>query len=136
MYKIEKQPYGYKLTFSGFIQSSEMQAWVKDVKTVLGGHNSSEFGVFVDMRELKPLPEDSKKIMVEGQSLFKQKGMARSVVILNTPIVAMQFQRLARESGIYQWERYLDSQSVKNYQKVGEDWIVRNIDPDKILQLI
>jgi hypothetical protein len=131
MYKIEKQPYGYKLTFSGFIQVDEMKAWVNDTKTALSGQQVKDFGVFVDMRNLKPLPEDAKAAMVAGQMLFQMKGMARSVVILNTPIIAMQFQRLAKESGIYKWERYLDVQTVKDYEKVGINWIVKSIDPDK-----
>jgi hypothetical protein len=131
MYKIEKQPYGYKLTFSGLIKVDEMKAWAKEATTILKAQPTKDFGVFVDMRELKPLLDDAKAAMVEGQVAFKQKGMQRSVVILSTPVIAMQFQRLAKESGIYQWERYLDSQTVKNYEKVGEDWITKGIDPDK-----
>jgi hypothetical protein len=131
MYKIEKQNYGYKLTFSGQIQKAEMKTWVQEAKNVLSGQQVKEFGVFVDMRELKPLDPDTSAAMVEGQVAFKEKGMVRSVVILSNPIIAMQFRRLGKESGIYQWERYLDSQSTKDFEKVGEDWITKGVDPDK-----
>jgi hypothetical protein len=131
MYKIEKKTYGYQLTFSGQIKADEMKAWAKETEAVLNAQPVKQFGVFVDMRDLKPLLDDAKAEMVKGQTLFKQKGMVRSVVILSTPIISMQFQRLAKESGIYQWERYLDSQTTKNYEKVGEDWITKGIDPDK-----
>ena len=130
MYTIEKKTYGYRLTFSGWIRNAEMQAWVQEAKQVLSCHQGDGFGVFVDMRDLKPLEADTSAVMVEGQAAFKQKGMVRSVVILSSPIVAMQFRRLAKDSGIYQWERYLDTQSVKDYQSVGEAWITKGIDPD------
>jgi hypothetical protein len=131
MYQIEKQTYGYKLSFSGVIKADEMKAWAKETETALKAQPAKQFGVFVDMRDLKPLLDDAKAEMVKGQTLFKQKGMTRSVVILSTPIISMQFQRLAKESGIYQWERYLDSQTTRNFEQVGVDWITKGIDPDK-----
>ena len=131
MYKIDQKPYGYHLLFSGYIKTEEMKAWVNDAKICLKTPPAKEFGVFVDMRDLKPLDQETTKIMVEGQALFKAKGMARSVVILNSTIVTLQFRRLAKESGIYEWERYLDASAVNDFEKIGEDWIVRSIDPDK-----
>ena len=132
MYKIEKQAYGYKLTFSGAIKADEMQTWVKSAESALAGQAARSFGVFVDMREMKPLESEAQAVMVKGQMLFKQKGMERSVVILSTPVIALQFRRLAKESGIYKWERYLDTQTTQNYQKVGEEWLVHGIDPDRL----
>ena len=46
--------------------------------------------------------------MQEGQKLFKNAGMERSVVILSTAMVTMQFKRIAKETGIYEWERYIE----------------------------
>jgi len=34
--------------------------------------------------------------------------MVRSVVILANTITKLQFKRIAQETGIYQWERYID----------------------------
>ena len=58
--------------------------------------------------------------------------MERSVVILDNVITTMQFKRIAQETGIYQWERYIDASSTGNWQKAGEDWIVKGIDMDKV----
>jgi hypothetical protein len=131
MYRIEKKPYGYRMLFSGFIKNDEMKAWAQEVKATLAAPQAKEFGVFVDMRDLKPLDDAAKATMVEGQLIFKDKGMVRSVVILNSPILTMQFKRLAKESGIYQWERYVDASVVSDFEKVGEDWVGKGIDPDK-----
>ncbi|HMV41143.1 MAG TPA: hypothetical protein PK079_09135 [Leptospiraceae bacterium] len=60
------------------------------------------------MRTLKPLPPESQIHMQEGQKLYKEKGMVRSVVILANTITKLQFKRIAQETGIYQWERYID----------------------------
>jgi len=130
MYKIEKKPFGYYLTFSDFIKADEMAQWVEDSKQSLINQHG-DFGVFVDMRSLMPLPEAAQNHMVEGQKLYKQKGMQRSVVILNSAITTMQFKRIAKETGIYEWERYIDASTVDNWEAVGIDWLEKAIDPDK-----
>lgn len=130
MYKIEKKPYGYKLTFGDFIKTDEMKNWVDESRKALVSA-PKEFGIFVDMRTLKPLPDEAQKHMQEGQKLYKEKGMQRSVVILNSAITKMQFQRIAKETGIDQWERYIDASSKPNWEDIGVHWISKGIDPDK-----
>ena len=131
MYKIEKTPYGFKLTFGGFIQLAEMQNWLEESKKALASAQG-KFGIFVDMRTLKPLAPEALKPMKEGQQLYKAKGMERSVVILNDAVTKMQFFRVAKETGIYQWERYIDASATPNWEQVGVDWLVNAKDPDKV----
>jgi len=83
------------------------------------------------MRILKPLPLEAQKHMQEGQKLYKGKGMSKSVVILSNVTTKMQFKRIGQETGIYQWERYIDEVSNPNWEKAGVDWIKNGIDPDK-----
>ncbi len=130
MYQIEKKDYGFKLTFGDFIYAEEMKRWVEDSQKALA-LPLKEFGVFVDMRSLKPLPSDSQKAMEEGQKLYKMKGMSRSVVILNSATVTGQFKRIAKETGIYQWERYIDASTKKDWEEIGIRWISKAVDPDK-----
>lgn len=130
MYKIEKKNFGYKLTFGGFISADEMKQWVDEAKKSLAAP-PKDFGVFVDMRDLKPLPKDAQEDMQEGQKLFKQKGMVRSVVILSDAVTKMQFQRIAKQTGIYEWERYVDASTEPNWEQVGLNWISKGVDPDK-----
>lgn len=130
MYTIEKKDYGYKLVFGEFIKAEEMQKWVEESKKHLMTAPKS-FGVLVDMRTLKPLPNDSQSVMVEGQKLFKQKGMERSAVILASSIITMQFKNIAKETGIYSWERYIDASKHTDWEKIAVDWIKNGKDPDK-----
>ena len=130
MYKIEKKEYGYKLTFGGLINAEEMKKWVDESRNALTV-TPSKFGVFVDMRTLKPIEKESQVIMEEGQKLYKTKGMERSVVILESVLVTMQFKRIAKETGIYNWERYISSQDKPDWEKIGLAWIKDGVDPDK-----
>jgi len=83
------------------------------------------------MRSLKPIPPESIPKMEEVQKHYKMKGMTRSVVILNTAITTMQFKRIAKETGIYEWERYLDASKIDDWENIGIKWLTDQIDPDQ-----
>lgn len=131
MYNIEKRPSGYILTFTGVIDEEEMQRWVNDSKEILLGETSSSFGVVVDMKELQPLTDKARAIMVGGQDLFKKMGMNRSAVILNSEEVCNQFKKIAIESGIYTTERYFNAAIETNTIEKAISWVKDGIDPDK-----
>jgi hypothetical protein len=130
MYTIEKTNYGIKLTFGGFIQAPEMEQWAKESETALM-NMPANWGNLVDMRELKPLPTDAENAMKKGQVLYKQCGMKRSAVILNNAVTTMQFTKIAKETGIYEFERYFNAADDVNWEKEAVDWIMNEVDPDK-----
>ncbi len=132
MYKIERRPAGYLLTFSGIIDEDEMLHWYNDSKATLATETSNSFGVIINMKDLQPLKAASKNTMIEGQKLYKEKGMKRSAVILNSQEVCMQFKNLAIMSGIYATERYIDASSEPNSIDKAINWVKDAIDPDKI----
>lgn len=129
MYKVEKKDYGIRLTFGGFMDVNEMTQWVADFKPVVD-EAGDNFGVFVDMRDLKPISPNAQVPMREGQTYARENGMVRSVVIVDNDITLMQFKRIAKRTGIYEWERYLSAEDEPNWEKRGLDWIVSSIDPD------
>jgi len=129
VYRIEKKPFGFKLTFAETISDEEMKKWVKESEQALAGA-TGKFGILVDMRTLKPLSPETQTTMVQGQQLYKRAGMERSAVILNSMAVTLQFKRLAKDSGIYQWERYVDASKDASWEKTAEAWIASAKDPD------
>jgi len=129
MYSMKKTDYGFRLVFGDFMEGAEMGKWVEEARAALESA-PKEFFVFVDMRTLKPLPRDAQEKMEEGQKLFKAKGMLRSVVILNNTMTKIQFKRIAQETGIYAWERYIDASTSEDWEKKGLDWLLRSVDPD------
>jgi hypothetical protein len=128
MYCIDKQPYGFRLTFGGFIQKEEMAKWVADSEKALA-NVSGAFGVLVDMRTLKPVPSDAQAEMKIGQIMFKTKGMQRSAVILSDALTTMQFRRIGKETGIDKWERYIDASAHADWAVRGETWLTQGKEP-------
>lgn len=129
MYKIENRDYGYRLTFGDFISANEMKEWFEESKIVLQSAQAP-FGVFVDIRTLRPLLSEARTYMEHGQRLYKTKGMSRSVVILSNLVTKIQFKKIADETGIYEWERYIDESSNEDWEKIGLDWVIHEIDSD------
>ncbi|NLD95176.1 MAG: hypothetical protein GX639_21205 [Fibrobacter sp.] len=130
MYKIERTDFGVRLIFDGFMKQEEMAKWVAESEQFVKSL-PPKFGVIVDMRGLKPLTAEAEKEMQNGQKLYKKSGMERSAVILSSAVVTMQFKRIAQETGIYQWERYIDASKVANWEEVAKKWLVNAEDPDK-----
>ena len=128
MYKIERKAAGYYLTFSGLIPKEEMRRWVEDSRRALEPE-AGPFGVIVDMTALSPVPPEVQEILVEGQRLYKERGMVRSSVVVNSAATARQFMGLAKTSGIYLWERYMDG-SNRNCFATALAWVKDGVDPD------
>jgi len=112
-----------------------MQAWLAESEQVLSAR-PSRFGVLVDMRELAPIGTDVKRLFKVGQELYRRHGMVRSAVIFDNKRLAIQFKRIALQSDIYDYERYLYISETPNWEQAGLDWVIRGIDPDKRRLLI
>lgn len=131
MWNIARQSFGFVLTFEGSIQPAEMQAWVAEARKQLAAPLPASWGVVVDMRGLQPLSAEAQRLMVEGQVEFKQRGMKRSAVALKDAVTTIQFRRLARESGIDAWERYINVELTPQWQSAAKQWIVDGTEPPK-----
>ena len=128
VYKIEKSDLGFELTFGGDMTKAELEKWYKESDRVLTGRHGP-FGVIIDMRTLAPLPADAQAVMVRGQSMYQSRGMQRSCVILHDAITTIQFMRLARQSGISKYERYIDASAHKEWRQEAKDWIRHSVAP-------
>jgi len=131
VYRIDPQPYGFGLTFSGSVPKEEMAQWMQESLAALKEARTG-FGVVVDMRTLKVLSPEAKVVMEAGQKLYKSSGMARSAVILDSVLLTMQFKSIAKETGIHQWERYINASAHPDWEQLALDWIQRGLDPDRV----
>jgi hypothetical protein len=129
MHSSVRKQSGYLLTFAGLIDAAEMTAWAKEATDLLAHEKEKSFCVIVDMRDLKPLLPDAQAVMVAAQHKFAEKGMTRSSVIVNNPVTVGQFRRLAKESGIYAFERYFDGHAPDALD-AAIAWGRDGIDPD------
>jgi aryl carrier-like protein len=129
VYAIEKRQLGYKLVFEGSITPREMQQWLDDSILALREQPSS-FGLLIDMRALQPLTLDSQRLMSMGHSLYQRRGLRRSVVVVESVGTRLRFAQLAKESGAYQWERYISAEDTPDWEARGWAWISGELDPD------
>ena len=106
-----------------------MKKWIEESRETLEKETSTSFPVIIDMRSLSPLPVDAQDLMVEGQGLYKKTGMKRSSVIVNNAATVGQFKVLAKQSGIYETERYFDGNDPDAIN-IAINWAKDGVDPD------
>jgi len=108
--------------------AEEMAGWAQESEHILG-HMHGQWGVLIDMRELKPLDRDAALIMTPTQAKYRAHGMVRSAVGLHGALLKLQFERLAQASGIHAYERYLDTESTPDWEARGVRWITDGTEP-------
>ena len=114
MYEIKEAKYGFELTFTGSIDVKEMTQWLADSNIALRKMVGKKFQVLIHMDELKSLQEAAKKILIDGQAIYKRIGMTRSAVIVPNLLVKMQMENTAKASGIHEYERYFTKDKIDN----------------------
>lgn len=125
-----KTDYGYRINAPGFLTLAETRAWFEDLQRLIGS-SGRPFGLLVDIRSQRANPPDSQAIITEAMAWTKQAGLVRSAVVLDSAVAKIQTTRLAKASGVYAWERYIDASKDVDWEKHAIDWIVLAIDPDK-----
>lgn len=128
MYNIAKSDLGFHLTFGGEMTKTELDKWYEESEQALQGPQAP-FGVIIDMRTLAPLPIEAQQVMIRGQSMYRRRGMQRSCVILNDAITTIQFMRLAKQSGIFKHERYIDASAHRDWMREAQKWVKDAVPP-------
>jgi hypothetical protein len=121
-------PFGYKSTISAPFPENEAAAWFDDIKRVVGA--AHEFGQLIDLRGQKPYGPETNKIIQDAMRYVREMGMQRSAVIVASPTTKVQIMRLARETGMYEYERYFDASSEPAWESKATAWIEKAVDPD------
>ncbi|MBN1173616.1 MAG: hypothetical protein JXA67_15710 [Micromonosporaceae bacterium] len=121
-------PYGYKTEISAPFAPEAAASWFEDIKRVVGAPHP--FGQLVDLRGQKPYSEATNQIIEDAMRYVRQQGMQRSAVIVASAVTKMQIMRLAKETGMYDYERYFDASSDPQWERKAVDWIERGVDPD------
>lgn len=128
MYKIERKNFGFKLTFSDFVNSTEINSYIKELKEYLASHNNT-FGIMIDMRHMKPLAPDSQQALTDSQKLVANRLTRSATIVQDNAIIKMQFKRLSKQSGVNDTKRFIDASSSTNWERLAEDWITHGIEP-------
>lgn len=129
MVSLQKMSWGYNIGFAGSISVEDMTKWLKDSLDALKSPPKKDFGVVVNMANMKVMTPEAKKLLEDGQKEYLKAGMVRSAVIVESAIVVMQLKTVAKASGIDKWERYIDGSNA-NWPKLASDWVERGLEPE------
>lgn len=132
VHKIEETKYGYKLVLEGFLQREEVGQLLETMKVKIRPREKGEsFPLLLDMRKSNAFPSDARDLIKQCLLFCKQSGMERNAVVLNSAIATLQARRIAKETGIDRWSRYIDASSrPDDWEKIAEEWLLRGVDPE------
>ena len=76
------------------------------------------------------MPTDD-SMMTEGKT-EKQSEIINQYdnSILYTDHIVTEVIKIAKETGIYEWERYIDVTAQPGWEQIALDWILNAVDPD------
>jgi hypothetical protein len=120
--------YGYTSTFTGLLTVDEANSWYDDLKVAIDGQTS--FGQVIDLRGQTAQNPDTNQIVQDAMAYVIAQGMQRSAVVLSSVVMRMQIMRLAKEAGMYAYERYFAVDSGVEWPPEVLAWVVDGVDPD------
>ena len=128
MYEFSQQQGYIKLTFKGHIGEEEMREWMEGTLASFDQPNHPRH-VMVDLREMIVLPKQALPTLETVQRKALASGMIRSALIVKSAIIQMQFERVAKATGIFAKERYFSAETAPNWEKAAEAWILHGTEP-------
>jgi hypothetical protein len=110
-----------EFVIDGYIREEEMLRFVKELKVVMQRFAGREFKVQADLRTYKPASPAVTEIVREIQEYGIRNGMKRVAELVESQIVALQMNRVARESGMNKiLRRFWDVAEAKEWLLHGE----------------
>jgi len=128
-YKIEKKTSGYLIKFNGDLDFQTAEKWYAESRKILVTDERESFGVIIDWRDFGVIKPEAEKLMKEAQQYWRDHGMNRIAVITNDPVKKLNLARIAKKSGIYDKERYIDINENKNWKVAAKEWVVNGVEP-------
>ncbi len=134
MFELKKTLYGVSITVSpDLTESKDIRSALKQVMLMINEFEG-DFSAFTDLRNFETLPLNVQELIVSLKKWFSKKGMKRSVVILNSAYLTEHFKHYGRNSGLYEFERYLDTSFNSKWKLVALDWVMHGIEPSTNFQ--
>ncbi|HEX7182143.1 MAG TPA: hypothetical protein VF756_09895 [Thermoanaerobaculia bacterium] len=129
MHKLEQTKYGYRLVLEGFVERAEVGQLLETMKTKIRPAKDQTFPLLLDMRNSRAFPADARELLKEAILFCKEAGMERNAVVLNSAIATLQARRIAKETGIDRYARYIDA-THPDWEKIALEWLVNGVEPE------
>jgi hypothetical protein len=127
MVRLEETDFGFRVTFHGFLEPEAMSRLLAEVLGSVAPRRP--FAVLADMRHTLAFPSDTQEVIRRCFLHFKESGMERQALVLNSAIATLQAKRLAGEAGILDRCRYVDSSQDAEWEKTAADWLRHGFEP-------
>jgi len=124
---LEETDFGFRVIFHGFMEPEAMSQLLAAVRGRVAPR--TPFGVLADMRHTLAFPSDTQEVIKSCFLHLKETGMERQALVLNSAIATLQAKRLAREAGIHDRCRYVDSSQDVEWETTATDWLRHGIEP-------
>jgi len=128
MQRVSATDYGYDIVFRGPLSREEADELVEELRRKLpppGGR----FGVLVDSRQARSYPPEVQQAFRRGILLCAERGMERSVVVLDSEVSALHAKRLGKETDTKAGTRYIDARIHPDWRRIARLWLLQGIEP-------
>ena len=120
MYEIKTDPADYIIEFflAGLVRHTEIDQFVAELEQATKDFAGREIKIKADLRAFSPASPDVAEKIKAVQQFGLQNGVKRVAEIVESDVVALQLNRVARESGTYKiLRRFWEDDSAR-------DWLV------------
>lgn len=126
MYSIEinKQHALVEFSLDGIIRADEMMRFMNELKAATVSLAGTEMKVLVDVRTFRPASPEVAEMIRQMQANGLKDGVKRVAELVDSQVVALQLNRVARESGTDKiLRRFSDAREAR-------DWLIDGIERD------
>lgn len=124
MYRIDvdKQNTLIELVLDGLIRPDEMTKFVEELRAATLALAGREISIKADMRTFRPSAPEVAEMLREVQQFGIHNGVKRVAEMVESPLSALQLNRVARESGTDKiLRRFTDEQVARRWLLHGDE---------------
>ena len=119
---VDKQHVIIEFVLDGLIRQDEMTRFVDELKAATARLAGREIKVKADLRTFRPSSPEVAEMIRQVQAFGLQSGVKRVAELAESQIVALQLNRVARESGTDKiLRRFAEDQSAKRWLIYGDE---------------
>lgn len=119
--KVDKIQSIVEINLDGIIQMDEMTQFVDQLKAATLSLKGNQIKIKADMRRFKPSSPAVADMIRQVQEFGISNGVVRVAEMVESEILALQLNRVARESGTHKiLHRFVDEQEAREWLVHGE----------------
>lgn len=106
----------------GYVRVEEMQRFVEELKAATAALAGRDIKIKADLRTFRPASPEAAEMIRRVQEYGLQTGVVRVAEMVDSQIVALQLNRVARESGTDRiLRRFWEEESAREWLLHGDD---------------